>query len=63
MSRSTSPHWATRQSRSDIVHLLLKHDADTAVWDSAGLASIHTVILTGNIPAIAYLLATGAEVD
>ncbi|TGZ61930.1 hypothetical protein CRM22_007705 [Opisthorchis felineus] len=61
MSRSTSPQRATRQSRLDIVHLLLKHDADTASWDS--VACIHTAILTGNISAIAYLLATGAEVD
>ncbi|KER21090.1 hypothetical protein T265_10504 [Opisthorchis viverrini] len=63
MSRSSSPPRSTHQSRLDTVRLLLKCDTDTDVWDSSGLASIHTVILTGNIPAIAYVLATGAEVD
>ncbi|KER21088.1 DHHC zinc finger domain protein, partial [Opisthorchis viverrini] len=60
---ATPLHWAIRQSHLNMVHLLILHGADPSIRDNTGLACIHVAVQMGSIPVIAYLLATGIEVD
>ncbi|GAA57563.1 palmitoyltransferase ZDHHC17, partial [Clonorchis sinensis] len=60
---ATPLHWAIRQSHLNMVHLLILHGADPSIRDNTGLACIHVAVQMGSVPVIAYLLATGIEVD